>query len=125
VTSSLRSAGVLAAAALLAAASAAHAQYEYDPSNVDEQNAAGRYFGSIKDDKGKPLPDAGVVVQSLNVLIADKTGRFAGHAVDPPVKGEKIVCAKPGYTVVRIIPRYGATNGKPWAEINCVLRKAR
>lgn len=117
--------GPIACALALFAASAAHAQYEYDPSNLDEQSAAGRYFGSIKDDKGKPLPDAAVVVQQLNVLIADKTGRFTGHAVDPPVKGERIVCAKPGYVVAKIVSRYGATNGKPWAEINCVLRKSR
>jgi hypothetical protein len=115
---------VLAAAAVLAAASAAHAQYEYDPSNVDEQNAAGRYFGSIKDQRGKPLPDAGVVVQGSIVLIADKTGRFSGHSSEAPVKGERIVCAKPGYVVGKIVTRYGATKGRPWVEINCVLRKS-
>jgi hypothetical protein len=120
----MRRLGSIAFALAAFAASATHAQYEYDPSNLDEQNAAGRYFGSIKDDKGKPLPDAGVVVQQANVLIADKTGRFTGHAVEKPVKGERIVCAKPGYSVVKITTRYGATKGKPWVEINCVLRKS-
>jgi hypothetical protein len=116
--------GPVACALAVFTASSAHGQYQYDPSNLDEKNAAGRYFGSIKDEKGKPLPDAGVVVQQANVLIADKTGRFTGHAVETPVKGERIVCAKPGYSVVKISTRYGATKGKPWVEINCVLRKS-
>lgn len=117
--------GALAAVAGLAFATASYAQYVYDPGNLDESPTATRYFGSIKDERGKPLTEAGIIAQQSYVFMTDVTGRFTGHAPDPWYKEEVIGCSKPGYTIVRVNKRFGVTNKKNWVQVDCVLRKPK
>lgn len=116
---------VVVAIASLATGTGAQAQYTYDAGNIDELPNSTRYFGSIKDEKGKPLTEAGVIAQKAYVFMTDVTGRFSGWAPDAWYKQEVIGCSKAGYTVVRVTKRFGVTDKKNWVQVDCVLRKPK
>ena len=110
-------------------ASAAIAQYAYDPSNADEQGPSGiRYFGSAKDNHGVLLPGATIELSSYQsnfVFTTDEQGRF--RAKLPPESGpDKVVtkCWKAGFEVVQVTKRLGPTGVEPTVQIDCVLRLA-
>lgn len=104
-------------------AGAAQAQYVFNPSNPDEQGLATRYFGSVKDEGGKIVPDATIVINHAFTLMADEAGRYSGYApTDVTGKPALIGCAKPGYSFVKVNQRPGATGKSKWVQADCVLR---
>ena len=110
--------------AIVAIAGPAHAQYKYDPNNPDEIGKGARYFGAVKDDRGRVVEGATVVVQSAYIFMSDHEGRFAGYAPsDLPPKTVAIGCTKPGYSASRIVRRSGASGNRVWVQADCVLRR--
>lgn len=113
---------LLAAAAL--AGGPAAAQYKFNPANADEQIGKGpraRYFGSVKDEQGRPVPGAMIVVHKAYVFMSDPQGRFAGFA---PPRAPTIGCSKRGYRDGRVVQRPGSTGPRKWVQADCVLRRA-
>lgn len=108
-------------------ASAAAAQYVYNPANADEGPGV-RFFGSVKDDGGVLLPDVSVLLESgqLSVLIA--TNEQGRYRVDLPVdtQPERVTakCFKKGFQLVRMNRRPGPKGPKVMVQLDCVLRPA-
>ena len=119
--------------AALAAAlpSSAGAQYSYDPNNPDEIGKGARYFGSVKDDRGRPVEGATIVVQHAYVFISDYQGRYTGYVPsDLTAKTVTVGCAKPGHGLVKLTRRAGSTKvpgakqPSQWVQADCLLRRA-
>lgn len=109
--------------ALALSAGGAAAQYAFNPNNPDEQGLATRYFGSVKDEAGKFVPDATIIINHAFTIVADETGRYTGYApTDVTGKPALIGCAKPGYGYVKVSRREGATGKSKWVQADCVLR---
>lgn len=121
----MRKLAICGALAALMAAGAARAQYDYNPSNPDEQGNFARYFGAVKDDKGAFLEGVTLIIQHSYVLVTDDAGRFTGYIpADIPPDKALIGCAKPGYRFVKMTRRPGVTKTSKWVEIACVLQRA-
>ena len=109
----------------LAFASSAWAQYSYNPKNLDENGSVTRYFGAVKDEKGRFLEGVTILVNQAFFFISDEAGRYVGYApANLSPKTVLIGCAKPGYTLVRMTKRVGSTKQKQWVQADCILRKA-
>lgn len=108
-------------------ASAAAAQYIYNPANADEGPGV-RFFGSAKDENGALLSGVSILLQSgqLSVLLA--TNEQGRYRVDLPVdtRPERVTakCFKNGLQVVRITRRPGPKGPKVTVQLDCLLRAA-
>lgn len=118
-----RAIGAAVFLAVALAAGAAQAQYSFNPANPDEQGLATRYFGVVKDEAGKVVPDATIVINHAFTFAADETGRYSGYVTtDETGKAALVGCAKPGYAFVRTNQRPGVTGKSKWVQADCFLR---
>ena len=115
------------AAVAAVAASAAAAQYVYNPANADEGPGV-RFFGSAKNDDGALLPGVSILLENgqLSVLIA--TNDQGRYRVDLPVdtQPERVTakCFKTGMQFVRMVRRSAPKGPKVMVQLDCVLRAA-
>ncbi len=108
--------------------STALAQYTFDPSAADEQEPGVRFFGSAKDDHGRLVPGATIIVSSDTsnfVFVTDDFGRFSGNLPpDTPIDKVATKCWKKGFRLVAVTKRRGPARVKPTVQVDCVLRSA-
>ena len=114
-----------AAIALLLAAPAA-AQYTFDDPGADDIGPGTKVFGSIKDEKGKPVMGAMLLVEKAYILVTDFSGRYHGN-IPPSVDVNKaqVACSKAGYRFVRAAKRPGPPAKKKSVQIDCVLQTGK
>lgn len=118
--------GVLAAAGLLVMASSS-AQYVFDSLAEDDHDEGGiRYFGSAKDQKGKLVAGASIVVvdpQAAFIFVTNDEGRFRGRLpAGTDTSQVQLKCSKAGYQQVRVTKRPGPANAEPTVQVDCLLR---
>jgi hypothetical protein len=122
---SLPAIGLLAA--YFVVASAASAQYVYNPANADEGPGI-RYFGSAKDDKGALLPGVSILISNEQLsflLVTDDQGRFRANlplGMRPEAVTPK--CFKVGYQLVQMNRRLGPAGPKVTVQVDCIMRIA-
>jgi hypothetical protein len=109
------------------AATAAHAQYEYDPSNADEMGRHDvRVFGVVKDDRGRFIEGATVLIDQVSLIQVQTTSVSGRYTVSLPIEIPpdqiRVSCSKPGYEFVRLTRLAGGADKKKWVEVNCLLR---
>jgi hypothetical protein len=116
--------------ALTGPAAMAQNFYTFDPNNADEATKPGiRYFGAAKDESGKLVSGATIVLeygQASFIFVTDEQGRFKTklplEAVAAKVSAQ---CSKSGFKVERVTKRRGPAEGAIQAvQVDCMLRRA-
>jgi hypothetical protein len=105
----------------------AAAQYDYDPSAADERDDPGiRWFGSVKDERGKLIEGAIVRLESdrfNRVFLTDEVGRFQTSLPrETPTAQVVAKCSKPGFSLISVTKRLGPRGVKPTVQVICILR---
>jgi hypothetical protein len=116
-----------ASAFIILSGSPVVAQYEYDPLNADEIGRKDiRVFGVVKDDRGRFVEGATVLVDQVTLIQVQTTSVSGRYTVSLPIEISpdqiKVSCSKPGYDFVRLTRLAGGADKKKWVEVNCFLR---
>jgi hypothetical protein len=114
--------------AMLTVFPAARAQYAYSPTNPDELAHHVRYFGSAKDEKGRLLPGALILLYTSGgsfTFVTDEQGRFSSDLpFNTLPENATLKCAKAGFEPVRLSQRPGPPSApRPTMQVDCVFRQ--
>ena len=103
------------------------AQYQFDPSNADEQRPPDvRVFGVVRDDRNRFVENATVLVEQPALTYVQTTNVSGRYTVSFPIDITldliRVSCAKPGFEFARLTRQSGGTDKRKWVEVNCILR---